>query len=521
MKFQIKLPVPRQAQSNPTARRRKTVEMTRFLGTLLVVSLVLLTGDLCSAQDRPAPVREPVAKIPSEHQDSVRLTRVTSAVMPPDGLITIGLLGRRYSTVYILNDFLESISQQDYVLTMEAGLLPWLHLWAEAPWRTWSEGVDWVPATGSGWGDGKWQLLAARELVPNALHLALTGGGNIPMGSSSAGLAEGVYSPQVAVNLTAVFWRESNLPEMRLHLNWGRTWNRSEEFGHGQGTTDLNPWPPRYQSALAAGGDGQNDTNDLGVGLEFRAGQTSLWLEYSQQIFRSNDTVSTAEQMRMIAAGLRWGVVSGWALHGNYLVSLANDDEATPWWPGYPDLVMSLGISRQFGFGGADRDDDGVRDRDDSCPDLAEDIDGFQDEDGCPDYDNDQDGVPDVLDDAPDEPEDYDGFEDRDGAPDPDNDGDGIPDRDDLCPDDPEDFDGHSDDDGCPDEFADRDGDGVDDEADPCPDDPEDFDGFEDDDGCPEDDNDLDGIPDTEDECPDEPEDYDGDNDEDGCPDED
>jgi hypothetical protein len=43
------------------------------------------------------------------------------------------------------------------------------------------------------------------------------------------------------------------------------------------------------------------------------------------------------------------------------------------------------------------------------CPDLAEDVDSFEDGDGCPDLDNDQDGVPDERDKCPSEPEDFDG----------------------------------------------------------------------------------------------------------------
>lgn len=153
----------------------------------------------------------------------------------------------------------------------------------------------------------------------------------------------------------------------------------------------------------------------------------------------------------------------------------------------------------------------------DQCPDEPEDHDGFEDEDGCPDYDNDKDGVPDTLDKCPDEPEDLDGFEDEDGCPDFDNDKDGIPDSLDQCPNSPEDFNGIEDEDGCPED--DRDGDGIHDGIDLCPDEPEDHDGFEDEDGCPDPDNDGDGIPDDEDKCPDDPEDVDGFEDEDGCPD--
>ena len=89
------------------------------------------------------------------------------------------------------------------------------------------------------------------------------------------------------------------------------------------------------------------------------------------------------------------------------------------------------------------------------CPTEAENINGFEDEDGCPDVkDTDADGVPDDRDQCVDEPEDTDGFEDTDGCPDPDNDGDGIPDEQDECIDEPEDGKGKDQEltDGCPQE---------------------------------------------------------------------
>ncbi|MEM1033596.1 MAG: hypothetical protein AAGN82_24890 [Myxococcota bacterium] len=147
-----------------------------------------------------------------------------------------------------------------------------------------------------------------------------------------------------------------------------------------------------------------------------------------------------------------------------------------------------------------DMDDDGVDDEFDQCPeDLKEDRDGFEDEDGCPDWDNDDDGVPDESDQCADEREDEDGFEDDDGCIDPDNDGDGILDLDDACVDtagvdsrDPARR-------GCPDLDPDRDG--VEGEADRCPDEPEDLDQHDDGDGCPDPDDDGDGVPDAEDAC--------------------
>jgi hypothetical protein len=482
--------------------------------------LALCTG-AAAAQDGEIPQApaDPVGEAPSNHQDSVRLTTLTSGVMPPDGLWSIVLGGRNYSTVYLLDEFLHRVGQNDAFLQTEVTPLSWLNLWAELPWRMWSEGSDFIPESGSGLGDGRWQVTVGRPLKEGFLHLALTGGGNIPVGDEAKGLAEGVFSPRAGGALTFRFWTDNQVPEMRLHLNAWHQWNKAEDDGYGMGGAGFQPWPPRYQSALAAGGTRQNDAYTVAAAVEFRKGTTSLWAEYSQERFQDNSTVSHSEQQRLFGAGLRWGVTEGWALHGNYLVSLANDDEATDWFPAYPDWLMSLAGSWQFSFGGSDRDGDGIVDRKDECPDDPEDHDGWQDLDGCPEYDNDMDGIPDARDGAPDQSEDYDGFEDEDGIPDRDNDQDGIPDREDLCPDDPEDYDGHNDDDGCPDDFQDSDGDGVADDEDNCPDVPEDLDGFEDEDGCPETDNDLDGIPDAEDECPDEPEDYDGDRDKDGCPD--
>jgi hypothetical protein len=77
---------------------------------------------------------------------------------------------------------------------------------------------------------------------------------------------------------------------------------------------------------------------------------------------------------------------------------------------------------------------------------VAEDLDGFEDGDGCPDPDNDADGVLDVDDKCPMLPEDLDGFADEDGCPDPDDDQDGLPDRLDACPREP----GPGSVDGCP-----------------------------------------------------------------------
>lgn len=189
---------------------------------------------------------------------------------------------------------------------------------------------------------------------------------------------------------------------------------------------------------------------------------------------------------------------------------------------GHPFFVPKRGLEVAFGINfnwglTTDHDEDGIIDNEDGCPTDPEDKDGFQDDDGCPDYDNDHDSIPDTLDKCINIPEDRDGFQDTDGCPDYDNDEDGVPDTLDKCVLEPEDRDNFNDDDGCPD--PDNDGDQIPDQTDKCPTIAEDIDGFEDEDGCPEFDNDKDGIPDTLDACMSEPEVFNGYKDEDGCPD--
>ena len=65
--------------------------------------------------------------------------------------------------------------------------------------------------------------------------------------------------------------------------------------------------------------------------------------------------------------------------------------------------------------------------------------------------DKDADGIPDSVDECPLLPEDMDGFEDGDGCEDPDNDNDMVPDADDLCPNEEALEDQDDDEDGCTD----------------------------------------------------------------------
>lgn len=493
-----------------TARRR-SASCASGAALAAVAVLAVLRSDPAAA----------VAGRPGVLQDAPRLTWLVPGFLPSDGLVTVGVRGGTYTPGYNPTG-----GPAEYDVAQAGVWVDWTPLagvavsWSQS-WRSWSGYyVAGQEPSGSGLADGTIRAAVAVPWLPDWVGLVGWAGGNLPVGAPELG--EGVVSPEAGGTLSLSFWRQSRYPELRLHASLGRRWNRNEDEGYGTGDPAAphpQPWYPLYPAAADAGGDRANDYLVWGVAVEFRRAAAALWLEYSGHALAGADNASTREDQQILSAGLRWGLEEGWALHADYQVGFWKDDLTTAWYPRLPDLGTTLAVSRQFGFGGRDRDDDGIPDRRDGCPAEPEDRDGFQDEDGCPDLDNDQDGVPDHLDYAPLEPEDFDGYQDEDGVPEPDNDGDGILDGADHCPDEPEDLDGYKDEDGCPEEFLDRDGDGIADEDDLCPDSPEDRDGFQDRDGCPEPDNDLDGIDDDQDECPDEAEDYDGDRDGDGCPD--
>ncbi|HWN70488.1 MAG TPA: OmpA family protein [Haliangium sp.] len=103
-----------------------------------------------------------------------------------------------------------------------------------------------------------------------------------------------------------------------------------------------------------------------------------------------------------------------------------------------------------------DKDEDGIPDADDACPEEAELVNDLEDEDGCPEPDADDDGLFGALDKCPEEAEDRDSFEDDDGCPEPDNDQDAHADASDECPDEAETANGFDDEDGCPDDVPER-----------------------------------------------------------------
>jgi outer membrane protein OmpA-like peptidoglycan-associated protein len=265
--------------------------------------------------------------------------------------------------------------------------------------------------------------------------------------------------------------------------------------------------------------------NELTAGLaaEYRFdrkpfGQLAIIFDTWARLSLESDTATRtiAAEERPIEAGL---AARYWPID-NHAVTLGVSRGLTKGY-GSPDFRLIAGYT-YTPVEDPDPDRDGVYGATDGCPLVAEDLDRFNDTDGCPDPDNDGDGLLDVDDKCPLVREDFDGFEDLDGCPDedPDSDGDGLLDRNDACPQDPEDKDAHEDQDGCPD--PDNDKDGVCDPwvsergraealaatcagVDACLNEPEDKDGFQDEDGCPDPDNDGDGILDLDDDCPDQP----------------
>lgn len=64
-----------------------------------------------------------------------------------------------------------------------------------------------------------------------------------------------------------------------------------------------------------------------------------------------------------------------------------------------PAMMATLGVT--WASPPWDVDGDGIRVGRDRCPDMPEDFDGFEDDDGCPDLDDDEDGIPDADDRCP------------------------------------------------------------------------------------------------------------------------
>jgi OmpA-OmpF porin, OOP family len=292
---------------------------------------------------------------------------------------------------------------------------------------------------------------------------------------------------------------------------WFPTGQRSQFTGDGSARVapqvlaagDVGPltWAARLalvyrarDDQYAGSGLGSELTGSAGAGIKGVDGRLVVGPEvFASSVFTSGDAFfktrgSPAEWLlggHYDAGPVRFGAGVGSGLTRGY---------------GAPELRALLSIEIVGSVEKSDRDQDGIPDEVDACPDAA----GVPSPDpkrhGCPPdaapLDADGDGIDDAHDACP-----------RDAGPPtndpatngcPDRDHDGIPDKLDACPDVP----GISDPDpkknGCP---RDRDGDGIADASDACPDVPGVKDADPKKNGCPPD-TDGDGIVDPEDACP-------------------
>ncbi|MBD3222224.1 hypothetical protein GF314_13385, partial [bacterium] len=220
------------------------------------------------------------------HQDAPRLTWLTPGFLPPDGLVTAGMALSRYSPEY---DPTGSPAEYSVVQARLYGhWTPWpgVALSVGQNLRAWSNYLPnpaWpsadAGASGLGLADGDWRLAVAVPGLPDWLGLVGYAGSNLAVGGEDLG--EGATSPEAGATLSLRVWRDHALPEMRLHVSYGRRWNRNEETGFGANLgPGPQPWYPQYPDAASSGGEANNDVRVRGAGLEFRGGTTALWLEY-------------------------------------------------------------------------------------------------------------------------------------------------------------------------------------------------------------------------------------------------
>ncbi|MEZ7509318.1 OmpA family protein [Cloacibacterium sp. Arc13] len=182
------------------------------------------------------------------------------------------------------------------------------------------------------------------------------------------------------------------------------------------------------------------------------SGLTFPSYDYANDVLRgtyNSDDVTGKANHFSAAAGLGanlWLTKNfGFNLQGDYVSTPGNNSNVADFWQASASLM--------FRFGNTDKDKDGIKDKDDACPDVP----GLAQFQGCPDTDGD--GVADKDDNCPEVA----GPVENNGCPWPDTDGDGVLDKDDACPS----VAGPAANNGCP--WPDTDGDGILDKDDACP----------------------------------------------------
>jgi outer membrane protein OmpA-like peptidoglycan-associated protein len=178
----------------------------------------------------------------------------------------------------------------------------------------------------------------------------------------------------------------------------------------------------------------QSKTDAITLGVRMAAGRV-----HDLRVSYAVPTPTWKAAYRVVLDDKPAGLLQGWAMVNNVSqedwsdvnLTLATGapmslslDLHTPEFAKRPDATGKLVAPTLLGpvddekVVAMDTDHDGIPDSMDYCPNAAEDKDGVEDEDGCPDADNDGDRIPDVIDKCPNEPETYNGFEDDDGCPD-------------------------------------------------------------------------------------------------------
>jgi outer membrane protein OmpA-like peptidoglycan-associated protein len=178
---------------------------------------------------------------------------------------------------------------------------------------------------------------------------------------------------------------------IRFGLNFGAALRQTATFGNVEAGSEL-----AYAAALGYRFGGINGKTEIGVELNGGVGLVQSdkeELPLEAFLYARHNPSDEWE----IIGGPGIGVIAGY---------------------GVPTWRVFVGV--RFTPTTHDRDHDGISDDEDQCPDLAEDRDGDQDMDGCPeeDTDKDRDGVPDRDDECPDAKETINGVDDDDGCPD-------------------------------------------------------------------------------------------------------
>ncbi len=390
-------------------------------------------------------------------------------------------------------------------LVAGVGLWHRLHVGIDLPILVYQVGDKLTPAAISTLGDSTYQLpssgfgdlgLDAKLTLLRPSHdggevtgfgAALTERLTVPTGDPASFLGEG------AITNEARALGEYHLPALGIHAALGiKLRGHTEDFACG--TVGIDACTGRFGNEMPFGAGVSFLPRALGIDPK---GRMTWFLEMNGHLPVSplSPFKSTAATSLQLDAAARIAVGGDVSLLAGVQTSLLAGVG------GVGDAPLRIVAAISWAPRNHDQDGDGIPDDVDRCPTLAEDFDGFQDHDGCPELDNDGDGIPDALDKCPNEPEDFDGYQDADGCPDPDNDQDHIPDTEDACPNEPGPPNPNPKKNGCP--LHDRDGDGIPDDRDACPDEPGPANADPLLNGCPPGhDSDGDGIPDSEDACP-------------------